>query len=443
MENKTIVSLSTPKLNSAIAVVRLSGDKTFEIVKKIFYPHNEKINFKEKNKFYLGYIKDQKNIIDEVIILIFKSPNSFTGEDMVEINCHGSIYIIDKIINLIILNGAVQAKNGEFLYKSFINNKNNLLEVEAINNLVFSDNEISHKISINNLLGQNTNKIEKIQQKILDIIANIEVNIDYPEYDIENITIEKISEKLKIIKLEIEKIIKNSLISKKIKDGLNLIIIGKPNVGKSSLLNFLLNENKAIVSEIKGTTRDIVEGSIIYKKIKINLYDTAGIRTTKNTIEKEGINKSKDKIKEADIIVYLKSNNDNEYIKELSNINNEKIINIITKKDLLSERYNPDFNYISIINKDIKDLTKNLDKIIKNNYFINQIDIFDSERELIILKKVINKIQIILNNIKLKLGIELLSIDINEIYYELNNLLGKNIDDNILDNLFKKYCLGK
>ncbi|ALV23343.1 hypothetical protein ASO20_01590 [Mycoplasma sp. (ex Biomphalaria glabrata)] len=297
-----IISLSSAPFKGAIAIIRMSGDDCINTF-QYFFSNKEKL---EHGRFYYGKIINNQEIVDEVIALIYKKPNSFTGEEMVEINCHGSLYVVDQIISLFIQNGFRQANKGEFTLRAFLNNKINLIQAESINDLVNSRNEISRKISINNLVNRADNKIKIIKEKILNLITDIEVKIDYPEYyDI----IEKLHEELKnnllIIIKELQVIESKSILSQPLLNGIKTAIIGKPNVGKSSLLNCLIKEDKAIVSHIPGTTRDYVEGEVLINDILLKIIDTAGIRKTKNLLEKQGIERSIKIAQHADIVIFL------------------------------------------------------------------------------------------------------------------------------------------
>ena len=293
---ETIVALATPPLKSALAIVRLSGDDCFFIVSKLFTKNLEKV---EKNTIFHGYIKDEEDYVDEVVLLAYKGPRSFTGEDSVEIMCHGSPLIFNKIIKVALKNGARLATNGEFSSRAYAHGKLNLMQAESINDLINAETEESKKLSLLALKGDTTKLIEPLKKSLGDILSLIEVNIDYPEYlDIEEANNEKIVEICKENIKYIEKLVKDGIKGNIIKDGINVAIVGKPNVGKSSILNALLNENKAIVTNIKGTTRDIVEGKINLNGVVINLFDTAGIRESNDEVESIGIEKSISKLKD-------------------------------------------------------------------------------------------------------------------------------------------------
>ena len=283
--NDTIVAISTSLGVGAISIVRLSGKESIEITNKIF--DGKDLNEVDSHTVHYGHIVDNDEIIDEVLVTIMKSPKTYTTEDVVEINCHGGIATTNKVLELVLKNGARLALPGEFTKRAFINGRIDLLKAESVMDLVNSNTELERKVSINQLSGKVSDLIKSFRQKLLELLASIEVNIDYPEYeDIEVITNSNIKKEIGNIKKSLQEIVRESENGSIIKNGINTIIIGKPNVGKSSLLNRLLEEDKAIVTDIKGTTRDIVEGSIVLDGIRINFIDTAGIHDTEDIIEK-------------------------------------------------------------------------------------------------------------------------------------------------------------
>ncbi len=454
--NNTIVASATAFVNQAISIIRLSGDDAYKIINKVF---SKKVLIpKNKNAIVYGYIiNSDKEIIDQVLLMCFKKPSSFTGEHLIEINCHGGVYITQKIIHLLISNGAKPAKRGEFSKQAFLNGKISLLQADSINNLIFSNNDISSKMAINTICGYNTSEIKSLRKKILDIIANVEVNIDYPEYDgVGDLKPSDIIEKIKNIQERFQSIYQLSKIGKLINDGIKTVIIGKPNVGKSSFLNALLNEEKAIVSNIKGTTRDIVEGIVNIGGITLNLMDTAGIRQSSNIIERIGIDKSKQAIKNSDLVLLILDptqeldNNDLELLK-LTNKENRLVI--FNKSDLNSESVSKYKNNIKIKEKIINvsaknrnitefieyiqtrfyniELTKKENLILVNNIQIN------------ILEKILKELKIIYNNLCNDVTIDIININLNNLWELLGKLLGHEYEENILDTIFNNYCLGK
>ncbi|WGH25260.1 MAG: tRNA uridine-5-carboxymethylaminomethyl(34) synthesis GTPase MnmE [Candidatus Shikimatogenerans bostrichidophilus] len=458
-DNDTITAISSPLGIGAISIIRISGDKSIKIIKKIFVNKKKKI-YKEKAN--LGIIKDNKEIIDKVIIIYFKNPNSYTGEDLVEIYCHGSIYIQNKIIKIIIKNGGRLAKKGEFTYRAYFNKKITLLEAESVLDTIKCENEIEHKIAINNLIKNKLYKvILKIQKKILNILSYIEVNLDFIEENI-NINSKKIYNKILYVEKKIKKLIYSFKISYIIKKGLYISIIGPVNSGKSTLMNTLINEDKSIISNIPGTTRDIVEGNILINNFNFYLFDTAGIRKSKSNIEKIGIKKTFKNIEKSNIIFYvfdynlLKKN-----IKKLK----KQIINKFFKKDLLLiankidlknnlklkkirkikiKKYIYNIIFISAKKKiGIKNIIDYLkrkipNKIIQNNILINNIRHYEELRQTL---KNINKIK---KDYLKKKSLEFISIDLRRSLKFLYNIHGKNFDNNeVLNNIFTKFCIGK
>ena len=299
----TIVAISTSQGIGAISIIRLSGKESIEIVNKIV--KNKNLNKLNSHTINYNHVVNNDEIIDEVLISIMKAPKSFTTEDVVEINCHGGIATTNKILELLLLNGCRLAEPGEFTKRAFLNGRIDLLEAESVMDIINSKTENSLKLAINQLNGSTSNLIRNLRQDLLEILANIAVNIDYPEYeDIEEVTNQKLGKEIIKIKQKINQILNDSKNSKIIKEGIDVAIIGKPNVGKSSLLNKLLDEDKAIVTDIAGTTRDIVEGKINLNGFILNIIDTAGIRKTTDKVEQIGVDKSKNLIDRADLILF-------------------------------------------------------------------------------------------------------------------------------------------
>ena len=334
MYRDVIVALATPSMESAIAVIRVSGENSLELLKEIF---SNKRDY-EGNKTYYGKIIDNGEVVDEVLVATFKGPRSFTGEDSFEINCHGGMFIVKRIISLCIKKGASLAKRGEFSKRAFLNNKMDLLQAESINDMIRAESELETKLAINGLMGNTSKLILDIESNFLELLSNIEVNLDYPEYDEAEIaTKDYVKDCIVGIKEKIDVLIKDSKVGKRIKDGVNIAILGKPNVGKSSILNALLNEEKAIVTDIEGTTRDIVEGQINLNGLKINLLDTAGIRNTENKVEKIGIEKSLSLVEKADLIILVLDSSrklEEEDYNLLEICKNKKTILVANKKEI-------------------------------------------------------------------------------------------------------------
>lgn len=452
--NDTIATISTALGVGAISIIRVSGPESIEIVNKIFTKDLSNI---ESHTINYGYIKDGENIIDEVLVSLMKAPKTYTREDLIEINCHGGIATTNKILELLIKNGCRLAEPGEFTKRAFLNGRIDLVQAEAVNSLLNATTDISRKQAINELQGNNSNLIKELREKLIQMISNIEVNIDYPEYeDIEELTNSKILPKLKDYVSNLETIISKSKEGRIIKEGINVALIGKPNVGKSSLLNTLLEEEKAIVTNIAGTTRDIVEGQINISGVVFNLIDTAGIRDTDNVIEQIGVEKSKKVIKDCNLILLIFNNNDilTDEDKEIFNYvkeTNKPIIIIINKVDLetrLNKEYlSKDYKIVEISTKtkaginNLKETIKetfNLEKIITDdiNYSFNS-------RSIGLLEKSKDKIVAAINAINDNYPVDIVELEIKSAWEILGEIIGETYTEELLDNLFSRFCLGK
>ncbi len=439
---ETIVALATPPLKSALAIVRLSGDDCFFIVSKFFTKNLEKV---EKNTIFHGYIKDEEDYVDEVVLLAYKGPRSFTGEDSVEIMCHGSPLIFNKIIKVALKNGARLATNGEFSSRAYAHGKLNLMQAESINDLINAETEESKKLSLLALKGDTTKLIEPLKKSLGDILSLIEVNIDYPEYlDIEEANNEKIVEICKENIKYIEKLVKDGIKGNIIKDGINVAIVGKPNVGKSSILNALLNENKAIVTNIKGTTRDIVEGKINLNGVVINLFDTAGIRESNDEVESIGIEKSISKLKDSDIVlcVFDSQDFDDEDKKIVELVKNKNCIFVYNKVDLIKGK-DDDKLYVSAINKDVEKLKEaiiNKLGLSQENYDNPSIA---NTREIGILENIKEILEHVLIDVKAEIPLDLINSELKDAYLKTLSILGEDNDFDIAKEIFSRFCVGK
>ena len=364
---ETIVALATPPIRSALAIVRLSGEDCFKVVSNFF---STDINNVTINGIHHGFILDNKETVDEVVLLTYKGPHSYTGEDSVEIMTHGSPLITNKVIELALKNGARLAEHGEFTSRAYMNGKMDLVQAESINDLINAESEESKKISMMSLKGETSKLIKPLKSSLGDLLSLIEVNINYPEYtDIEEANQEKIISSCKENINYINKLIFDGKKGRIIKDGINIAIVGKPNVGKSSILNALLGEEKAIVTDIKGTTRDVVEGKFILNGVSVNLYDTAGIRESNDFIEKKGIIKSEETLKKSDIVlaVFDSTSFDDEDKKIMDLVKDKERIIVYNKKDLISENIEKKGSlYISALNKDIEPLREKIISIFNS-----------------------------------------------------------------------------
>lgn len=416
----TIVAISTSVGEGAISIIRLSGHDALNIASKVFTKDLTKV---DSHTIHYGFITSNNEKIDEVLVSVMKAPKTFTREDIVEINCHGGIATTNKVLEVLLENGARLAEPGEFTKRAFLNGRIDLLEAEATMDLISSKAESARKISINTLTGETSNLIKNLRSELVKIISNIEVNIDYPEYeDIEVLTNESILPDIKKFKEKLEEIIKKSEDSKVIKEGIRVGIIGRPNVGKSSLLNSLLEEEKAIVTDVPGTTRDIVEGSLIVSGIPLNIIDTAGIRKTEDTVEKIGVEKSLKIIDTSDLLIYILNNNEEitEEEKEiLEKTKNKKRIIVVNKIDLktkLNKKLLDSYIEISVkenigIDK-IKDEIKRLFNI--GEISTNDMTYLSNARSIALLKKSLNNINDAINEINNNNPIDIVELSLKE-----------------------------
>ncbi len=444
----TIAAISTSSSVGAISIIRVSGSESINIINKIF-SHN--LTNAKSHTIHYGHIISNNEIIDEVLVSIMRSPKTFTTEDIIEINCHGGYATTNKVLELVLKNGARLAEPGEFTKRAFLNGRIDLIEAESVMNLIDSKTEVSRKLSISGLTGSVSNKIEVLREELIKIISNIEVNIDYPEYeDINVVTNEEILPKVKKIKEEIETILSDSDTGKIINNGIDVGIIGKPNVGKSSLLNKLLGEDKAIVTDIEGTTRDIVTGSITLDGIILNFIDTAGIRETNDLVESLGIEKSKEIISKCDLIILILDNSkelssEDKYLLDL--IKDKKHIVLINKTDLPNKLNKEKLDTIEISIKENLGIDK-LTNRIKELFNLEEIKTRDmtylsSARSIALLSEANNKLEEVLNNISKEVPIDIIEIDLKECWNKLGEIIGATYTEELLDELFQRFCLGK
>jgi len=450
--NDVIVAISTALSKGAISIIRLSGNGCIDLVNSCF--KGKDLTKVESHTINYGFIIDNEEVIDQVLVSIMKAPKTYTKEDIVEINCHGGIATTNKILELMLLNGARLAEPGEFTKRAFLNGRIDLVEAEAVMDIVNAKTEGARKLSINQLEGRLTGIIRNFRKELLNLLANVEVNIDYPEYtDIEEVTIEQIKEKVNDMNKSLKEIIKESENRKIIKEGINIAIVGRPNVGKSSILNKLLGENKAIVTDIAGTTRDTVEGSISLNGIELNFIDTAGIRNTEDVVEKYGVEKSINEINKADLIILVLNNNEeltNDDIDLIDKLKDKKYITVINKKDLESKINVSKYELKNIIYTDTVSLDGietlknkiielfNLEEIEKND-----IEILTNTRQITLAKESLNILNDVEKGLEENVPVDLIAIDIKRIWEKLGEITGDNYSDELIDQLFTSFCLGK
>ena len=451
--NDTIVAQSTPYGESAIGLIRLTGKKSLEIVNKLFPDKN--LNKVKSHTIHYGNLEYKKEIIDEVLVSIFKEPKSYTKENLVEISSHGSTIIIKKIISATTNLGARIADKGEFTFRSFLNGNMDLSQAEAVADLISSKSENSHRIAINHIKGVFSNKIKALRKELINFSSLLELELDFSEEDVEFANREQLDNTLDEINNYCDILIDSFRLNNVIKDGINVIILGKPNVGKSTILNGLLNEEKAIISEIPGTTRDIIEDTITIRGNLVRFIDTAGLRKTSDKIEKIGINKALKKSKDASIILYIIDLNDTnldsvESELKTKYLNNKNVIIVGNKSDLKVD--DEVVNYFSSKNhftmsgineKDIHKLNDLISDFISKNLIREDSSIMINERHYSCLNKVKESIENVKKNITNKSNTDLLAMDIKYALNHLGEITGEITNDEILGNIFSKFCIGK
>ena len=446
--NDTICAISTSLGVGAISIIRVSGEGAIKKVANLF--SGKDLTKVESHTIHYGHIIHNNEVIDEVLVSVFRAPKTYTKEDIVEINSHGGIATTKKVLEILLENGIRLAEKGEFTKRAFLNGRLDLCEAESVNALLSSNTDLERKLALNGISGKVSRKIKKVRDIIVELMANIEVNIDFPEYeDALEITLENLPPRLKEIKKELENLLDEAKVGKLISEGIKVAIIGRPNVGKSSILNHLLQENKAIVTDIAGTTRDIVEGELELKGIRLKFIDTAGIRKTEDVVERIGVDKSLEMIKEADLVIHVLNNNE-ELTSEDKEIQ-EKIksktkITFINKSDLESKiEIKDDYITGNTISDNGLDNLKNkiielfdLEKLEQSN-----LEIVSSTRAINLIKEALKHIDNAINNISEEIPVDMIAIDIKAAWDSLGEITGESYQDELLDTLFSKFCLGK
>lgn len=452
--NDTICAIATSQGVGAIAIIRVSGEDSIKIVNKIF--KGKDLEKTESHTINYGHITDGDKIIDEVLVSVMKAPKTFTAEDTVEINTHGGISPTNKVLEILLENGCRLAEPGEFTKRAFLNGRIDLLEAEAVMDMINSKTDAQRQMAINQIGGKVSDLINSLRSDMVQIISNINVNIDYPEYDdVDIITNEILIPKITSLKVRIEKILKESENGKIIKEGIKTSIVGRPNVGKSSLLNALLEEDKAIVTDIAGTTRDIVEGQITINGILLNMIDTAGIRKTEDKIEAIGVEKSFKMIDDSELVLLMLNNNENlsNDIKEIiEKIKEKHYIAIINKIDLESKLNREELGIpldkiVEISVKENKGIDDLKEKIVKM-FNIDELETKDptylnNSRSISILKRCLKSINDIEYGLKHNMPIDMIELDIKNIWEELGTINGTTYEEELLDEMFQRFCLGK
>lgn len=451
----TIAAISTPKGEGGIGIIRISGDKSFEILDKIFKPKNpnKDLGFYQ---FNYGFIYDGEKVIDESMVVRMKAPKTYTCEDVVEINCHGGQFVTQKVLELVLKNGARHAEQGEFTKRAFMNGRIDLSQAEAVMDLIQGKTEKSISLSLDQLRGDLRDKINSFKKALLDITAHVNVVLDYPEEGIEDPLPVELRDNLEAVYEEATRLIESYDKGKKIKEGIKTVIVGKPNVGKSTLLNSLLREERAIVTHVAGTTRDVIEEVINIKGIPLVLVDTAGIRQTDDIVENIGVEKSKEFIEKADLVLLVLDasreleDEDREVINQI-NENHKKVIVLLNKIDLERKIDLDEYNFENIVeisaqkNVGIEDMEE------KIYSFIVDEKVEDSSEKLIItnvrhktaLEKTKDAIRNIFETIDMGLPMDLISVDLKEALDSLSEITGEISSEDILDHVFGNFCVGK
>ena len=451
----TIAAISTPKGEGGIAIIRISGDKSFEILDKIFIKKNPNADL-GFYKLNYGFIKDGEKTVDEVMAVRLKAPRSYTCEDIVEINCHGGTLVSEKVLELVLRNGARHAESGEFTKRAFMNGRIDLSQAEAVMDIIQGKTEKSVSLSLDQLRGDLRDKVNEFKKALLDITAHVNVVLDYPEEGIDDPLPVELRNNLEKVYEEANRLIDSYDRGKKIKDGIKTVIVGKPNVGKSTLLNALLHEERAIVTHIAGTTRDVIEEIINIKGIPLVLVDTAGIRKTDDIVENIGVEKSKQFIEKADLVLLVLDASEeleNEDIEVITKIkeNNKKVIVLLNKIDLNKKINLTGYNLENIVEISAKDNIGIEDMQEKIYSYIVEEDVENSSEKLIItnirhktaLEKTKDGIKNIFETIDMGLPMDLISVDLKEALDSLSEITGEISSEDILDHVFGNFCVGK
>lgn len=453
----TITAISTPAGEGGISVLRISGKEAFKISELVFCKDKNmkrKINLSEEKSHtvHLGYIFENENIVDEVLMSVFKNPNSYTGEDVIEISSHGGYFIAGKILSVLISKGARHAEPGEFTKRAFLNGKIDLTQAEAVADLIKSKTDSAHSASIKQLEGSLSDFVTKTRQDIINIISLLELELDFAEEGLEFVKKEEIKLKIETLISKLQRIVSGFITGRIVREGVNLVIAGKPNSGKSSLFNYLLKTNRAIVSEIPGTTRDYIEESIVINGVLFNLIDTAGLRLSGDIIESEGIRRSYKKINDADLIIYLSDSSadvkslkdDIDYYK--NNFNEGKSLFVHSRADIKNAEFKERGLEISLLNDDtIENLkTEMVNKISSGKITSGTNEILITNlRHKICLENVIMSLQEAAGTLDKKMSAEFVSIDLRNALNYLGEITGEVTNDTILENIFRNFCIGK
>lgn len=442
--NDTIAAIITAVSESAISVIRLSGDESIEIANKLFSRDLTKV---KSHTVTYGHILDPMDnaVIDEVLVSVFRAPKTYTREDVVEVSCHGGALVTKKVLELILSHGARLANNGEFTQRAFLNGRIDLTQADSVMDLIRSENDFARELAISGVQGNIKKLIEPYLDRLLEILATIEVNIDYPEYDdVEMLTQESLLPRTKTLLKDLEVILKESKSGRIMKEGVKTVILGKPNVGKSSILNVLLNEDKAIVTDIAGTTRDLVEGWIKLENVALHLVDTAGLRETGDMIEQIGIEKSRQALETADLVIVVldaSQTRDEEDLELLEKTKDKERIIVYNKKDLVDEPI--DGVSVSAIEGDVSALTNKINEMFAEHTRALKQPTLSNERHIAAVRMSYLAMERAIEALEMGIELDLVTMDLNESYRELASVIMPKQDIDILDEIFSRFCLGK
>lgn len=454
MKNSTIAAIATPHGTGGISVIRVSGSESINICDKVFVAKSKKkLADSKTHTIHYGNIVSDGEIIDEVLVSVMRAPNTFTREDTVEINCHGGLVVTQKVLLSVINAGATLASAGEFTKRAFLNGRIDLSQAEAVIDIINSPSSLALSVAANQLGGALSSDINDLRDKVLEILSQINVTIDYPEEDIDDVEKESLMSDLNDVKSKISELLETAHRGKLIRDGINTVICGKPNVGKSSILNLLARDSRAIVTDIAGTTRDVIEERITVGNVVLNVYDTAGIRDTKDTIESLGIDKSKEYIKNAELVLFVidSSTGITDDDKEIFNsLDNKNVIVILNKSDISDCSFDDLFSQNNVIKLSAKtgDGLDDLTSLIENMFNLGKISAGDSNaitnlRHKEALTKAYSSLSSAIEALINFVPYDIVSIDLTDCASHLGEITGKTVSDEIVDKIFARFCLGK
>ncbi|TFE01437.1 tRNA uridine-5-carboxymethylaminomethyl(34) synthesis GTPase MnmE [Jeotgalibacillus salarius] len=460
MEFDTIAAISTPMGEGAIAIVRLSGDDAFTIADRVYKSGGKQLQSVPSHTIHYGHIVDPKTdeTIEEVMVSVMKGPKTFTREDVVEINCHGGVVSVNRVLQLLLREGARLAEPGEFTKRAFLNGRIDLSQAEAVMDLIRAKTDRAMNVAMNQMQGRLSRLVQSLRQEILEILAQVEVNIDYPEYDdVEEMTLNMMMEKSRYVRDEVEKLLKTSEQGKILREGLSTVIIGRPNVGKSSLLNSLVQENKAIVTDVPGTTRDVIEEYVNVRGVPLKLVDTAGIRETEDIVERIGVERSRQVLKEADLILLVLNHGEelsDEDRRLFEAVSGMDVIVIVNKTDLDQVI---DLNEAKQLSGDHKLVTTSLlkeqgvdelEESIASLFFDGSVDLGDgtyvsNSRHIALLHQALQAIEEAIEGAEMGTPVDMVQIDLRRTWEILGEMIGDTVQESLIDQLFSQFCLGK